>query len=63
MLKPQFVHLLVSIFFVLIIKVMIWKILLLTFITFENQIHNMNEICCCLDHVHLNLIGNLVSPL
>jgi hypothetical protein len=42
---------------------MIWKILLLTFITFENQIHNMNEICCCLDHVHLNLIGNLVSPL
>jgi REP element-mobilizing transposase RayT len=40
---------------------MIWKKMLLTFITFENQIHNINEICCCLDHVHL--IFNLVSPL
>jgi hypothetical protein len=44
MLKPQFIHLLLSIFFVLVIKVMIWKNFLFTFVTFDNQIHNINEI-------------------
>jgi hypothetical protein len=40
---------------------MIQKHLLFTFFTFDNQTQNMGEICYCLDHVHFNFIGNLIS--